>query len=199
MIVPKAYPLTLKLDCVNWPGEFPEKPDVSLQIWHSGNALHIIYKVDEPTVRAEEGTPGNYVYKDSCVEFFFRPDLADPHYYNFEWNAIGTLFLARRTGRQDPELAPEEVLAMVKAHSSEGSKPFAERPAKGPWTLEVEIPVEALWHHEIKSFDGVHAAANFYKCGDGLSVPHYVTWAPISADKPDYHRPEFFAALDFES
>lgn len=34
--------------------------------------------------------------------------------------------------------------------------------------------------------------ANFYKCGDGLTVPHYLSWSPIVTEKPDFHRPEFF-------
>jgi hypothetical protein len=48
------------------------------------------------------------------------------------------------------------------------------------------------------SLSGLRAKANFYKCGDGLTVPHFVTWAPISTEKPDYHRPEFFDWLEFE-
>ena len=85
--------------------------------------------------------------------------------------------------------------------------PFDERQAKGPWTLKVFIPLKALWHGlgdngqtaggAPRSLRGLHARANFYKCGDGLTVPHFVTWAPIATEKPDYHRPEFFADLQF--
>ncbi|MBQ1647521.1 MAG: hypothetical protein II047_03470, partial [Bacteroidales bacterium] len=63
--------------------------------------------------------------------------------------------------------------------------------------LKVFIPLKALWKSELKSLRGLHARANFYKCGDGLTVPHFVTWAPIATEKPDYHRPEFFADLLF--
>lgn len=147
----------------------------------------------------------------TCVEFFFQPRLDDPHYYNFEWNAIGTLNLSWRTGRADPEPAPEQVLAMVRAESSIGTgcacrypepfrkpEPFAERPADGPWSLLVKIPAKALWRSNLKSFDQLESRANFFKCGDALAVPHYVTWAPINTPSPDYHRPEFFAPVEFE-
>lgn len=187
-----------KLDCLNWPDKFPYKPEVSFTAWHCGDELTIEYKVREQSVRALEATPGNFVYKDSCVEFFIRPRLDDPHYYNFEWNPIGTLYLAYRTGRDDAELAPAEVLQMVKAEPSLGTEPFDERPSDGEWSLLVKIPVGALWRSGLDSFDHLHAMANFYKCGDGLSVPHYVTWAPIDTPKPDYHRPEFFVPVDFE-
>ena len=199
MLVPKSKPLSFRLECLNWPEEFPYKPEVRLEISHSGDSIHLEYRVDEATVRALQATPGGFVYEDSCVEFFFQPDPADPHYYNFEWNPIGTLYLAWRTGRQDPEHAPAEVLSLVKAEGSLGCEPFAERPAEGPWTLKIDIPVKALWHSDIKSLDGLRARANFYKCGDGLATPHYVSWAPISTANPDYHRPEFFAPLEFES
>ena len=189
---------TKKLECLNWPEQFPYKPEVSFNVFTEGTELHLEYTVNEKAVMAEEGKDGNFVYKDSCVEFFIQPDPQDPHYYNFEWNAIGTLYLAYRTGRADAEPAPAEVLAMVKRESSLGSKPFAEKPANGPWTLKIGIPPAALWHNKLTTFKGLRARANFYKCGDGLSTPHYVTWAPIDTPSPDYHRPEFFKEVMFE-
>jgi hypothetical protein len=50
----------------------------------------------------------------------------------------------------------------------------------------------------LTSLDGVAAAANFYKVGSGLSVPHYLTWNPVGTPAPDYHRPEFFGEVLFE-
>ena len=193
-----------RLSCLNWAGEFPYMPSVQFRIGYEDNGIHLEYTVDEQSVRALQDVPGGFVYKDSCVEFFFRPSADDPHYYNFEWNAIGTMYLAWRTGRQDPLNAPEEVLGLVKAKSSLGRKPFAEKPAEGPWTLKLFIPVEAFWKGGLPlkdgkpSLHGLQARANFFKCGDGLKVPHFVTWAPISTPKPDYHRPEFFDVVEFE-
>ncbi len=192
-----------RLDCLNWPAEWPYKPTVEFSIGYDDSGIRLDYSVDEQTIRALQGTPGGEVYEDSCVEFFFQPLTDDPHYYNFEWNAIGNLCLSWRTGRFDPEPAPAEVISSVQALSSCGSEPFAEKTAEGPWSLRVFIPLEALWKSALPlkdgkpSLRGLCARANFYKCGDGLSVPHFVTWAPISTEKPDYHRPEFFADLQF--
>lgn len=198
-----------RLEFLNWEAGWPYKPEVAFRIWHSGDVLHLEYKVDEQSVRAVETHDGNDVYKDSCVEFFFQPLTDDPHYYNFEFNAAGTMVVSWRTGRMDPEHASPEVLASVKrevsldggafAPSVEGSRVgFEERPAKDPWALKVDIPASALWRSGLRSFAGLHARANFYKCGDALKVPHFVTFAPIDTAKPDYHRPEFFTDLDFE-
>jgi hypothetical protein len=40
--------------------------------------------------------------------------------------------------------------------------------------------------------------ANFYKCGDELQTPHFLSWNPIEIDQPDFHRPDFFGTLEFE-
>lgn len=189
---------THKIETLNWADQFGYKPEVSFKAWHTGDVLHILYEVREETVKAEEGTDGNFVYKDSCVEFFLQPDSADPHYYNFEFNAAGTLYLAYRTSRFDPELAPSEVLASVKKHPSLGKETFAERSDVPVWTLEVEIPITALWKSDLKTWSGIEGRGNLYKCGDGLKTPHFVTWAPISTASPDYHRPEFFVPISFE-
>ena len=198
-----------RLDCLNWEAGWSYKPLVEFRLWHTGDVLHLEYRVDEQAVRAVETRDGHDVYQDSCVEFFFQPLPDDPHYYNFEFNAIGTMVCSWRTGRMDPEDAPAEVLASVRrevaldggafAPSVEGNRlGFEERPSDGPWSLRADIPVEALWRSGIRSFNGLRARGNFYKCGDALKVPHFVTFAPIDTARPDYHRPEFFTELAFE-
>ena len=191
-------PASQRIEILNWADQFGYKPEVTFNAWHTSDTLHILFEVKEETVKAEEGTDGNFVYKDSCVEFFFQPDLNDPHYYNFEFNAAGTLYLAYRTSRFDPELAPAEVLASVKKTPSLGKETFAERSDVPVWTLEVEIPISALWRSGLKTWSGIQGRGNLYKCGDGLKTPHFVTWAPISAPAPDYHRPECFVPISFE-
>ena len=45
---------------------------------------------------------------------------------------------------------------------------------------------------------GVAWRANFYKCADASSHPHWLTWAPVDWPQPDFHRKEFFGTLVFE-
>jgi len=186
------------LECLNWPEAYPYKPEVSFCCNIEDELLHIRYEVSEQSVRAEESVSGNPVYKDSCVEFFIKPLADDAHYYNFEWNAIGAMDLSYRTGRNDPENAPDSVLSSVAAVSSLGNEPFTEKIGETHWTLDIRIPASALWRSGIKSWKGLEARCNFYKCGDGLSVPHFVSWAPIESENPDFHRPEFFKPFIFQ-
>lgn len=186
-----------EIGCLNWPSAFPYKPDVRFRVWHDGEFFHIEYRVMEETTKAEQEVLGDPVYKDSCVECFIQPSDA-PYYYNFEWNAAGKLAMARRTGRNDPQDAPEEVLRSVRVEPSLGLEPFPEKELDGPWTLAAAIPCTALFGGEIDSWAGRKMKMNFFKCGDGLRTVHFITWAPVSTPRPDYHRPEFFAEVEFE-
>ena len=40
---------------------------------------------------------------------------------------------------------------------------------------------------------------NLYKCGDNLNQPHFLSWSPITLDKPNFHCPDFFGTLIFEN
>lgn len=185
------------IDTLNWPDSFPYKPSVSFVAWHDGQNLFLEYEVEEQGTKAEVNVPGQEVYMDSCVECFIKPLENDPRYYNFEWNAIGNLAMACRTGRNDPQPAPADVIASVGSVSTLGKEPFLEKNV-GKWTLKLKIPSSALFNSGIDSFDGRRMWMNLYKCGDGLKVPHYVTWQAVGTAKPDYHRPEFFVPVVFE-
>jgi len=54
-----------------------------------------------------------------------------------------------------------------------------------------------FFHHKVKNLKGKTFRANFYKCGDMLTVPHYVTWNPVGTENPDYHQPKYFGLLKF--
>ncbi len=181
----------------NWPEQFPYTPEVSFAAMHDGERLYVKWYVGEQSVRALESVDGNKVCTDSCVELFIRPS-GDDHYYNFEFNAAGTLYLARRTGRHDPTVAPDAVFASIERYPSLGSATFEERCGDVEWSLLVVIPISALFGNNFTSWSGLKAGMNLYKCGDALSVPHYISWAPIAITTPDFHRPEYFAEVLFE-
>lgn len=198
MLVRKGTPSDwISLENVNWKESFPYKPQVQFRVWHDGASFNIEYKVREQGTRALQTVLGGPVYEDSCVECFIQPDSADPRYYNFEFNPIGMMAMACRTGRFDPEDAPQKVLESVRIEATAGREPFDEKFVE-EWGLNISIPASALFNSGVKDFSGRRMKMNFFKCGDGLKVPHFVTWAPIDTPKPDYHRPEFFQPVEFE-
>ena len=186
-----------QISTLNWPEAFPYAPSVSFAMAHDGATVYIRFHVDEKTSAALEMNDGRDVYKDSCVEMFLMPG-DDGWYYNFEFNCAGTLCYSCRPGRQGAVLAPEACHADVLRRTSLPHEVLAETHVEGGWSLTAAIPVTALFRHDVQSLCGRRMKMNCYKCGDGLSTPHYLTWAPVRTEKPDYHRPEFFVDVLFE-
>jgi hypothetical protein len=186
----------LKLEQVNWE-EFPYQPEVSVQVAYNENELFLHYEVAEQAVKAVVTENNGRVWTDSCVEFFLSPEGNDV-YYNLEMNCIGTALLGFRK-KGDPTVhASDEVIGSIRRISSLGNKPFPEKKEPANWEITIAIPWEAFFKHELKPVEGQKMRGNFYKCGDELSVPHFVSWTRIKTESPAFHVPEFFGGLEFE-
>lgn len=187
------------IDTVNWPEEFPGKPDVKFAIAHNSDNILLHYKVTEDCVRAVGANDRDNVWEDSCVEFFCAPgEEGDDRYYNFETNCIGSLLSCIGPDRNSREFIPWECYRSVKRWASLGREPFELKSEKTSWELALVIPASVMYAHGIKSLDGAKFRGNFYKCGDNLPVVSFLSWAPISTPGPDFHCPRFFGKLNFE-
>jgi len=183
------------IDIVNW-FDYPYRPKVDFRMVYGASALLLQFRVKEQAVRAVATADNGEVWKDSCVEMFIN-SAGDGLYYNFEFNCIGTCLLAVGATRQDREMAKPEVLSKIRRKTSLERKPFAERKGETEWDLSAVIPFVCFFKHPDYAPDGKTARANFYKCGDDLTVPHYLSWNPIKAENPDFHRPECFGNVRF--
>ena len=186
-----------RMDCVNWVEDYPYAPKVEFRIAHADDRILLHYRVEEESVASMAGHDNGRVWEDSCCEFFFVP-AADGLYYNVECNCTGTLLIGAGAEREGRMLAPEAVLQSVDRWSSLGSRPFEERVGKVKWELALVIPMSACFRSKVGSLSGQVLKANFYKCGDKLERPHFLSWNPINVAKPDFHRPDFFGELRFE-
>ena len=184
------------IDCVNWK-EYPYQPIVKFRAAHTGDAILLHFQVTEASVRAVALADDGRVWEDACVEFFLSPEGND-FYYNFECNCATKLLLHGGPAGGERPTASEEVLKSVKRWSSLGTEPFEERVGECTWEVALVIPASAIFRHEIETFNGKTMRANFYKCGDKLQTPHYLSWGPIELPKPKFHCPEFFGELVFE-
>jgi hypothetical protein len=184
-----------RIDTINWK-DYDYKPDVRFNIAYGEKELFIKYYVTEDHFKAEKTETNQMVCEDSCVEFFVSP-AADGIYYNIEFNAIGTCLLGTGTGRHDSKRAPAEIISAIRRLCSVDPGPKQEIGGPFSWTLTIAVPFETFFQHRITDLKGKTFRANFYKCGDKLEVPHYVTWNPVGTEKPDYHRPEYFGILKF--
>lgn len=184
----------LSLNKINWP-EFPYRPEVTLFLGWETNRLHLLYRVKESSFRALVTLDNGPVCTDSCVEFFFmRP--GDREYINLELNALGTVHIMTGTGRENRQALSEEKKKGLAIGSSHGSGPQPLTEEETYWELAVTLPMERLYgfREDLSEFS---LMGNFYKCGDCLSRPHFLSWAPVKTDKPDFHTPQFFREIHF--
>ena len=186
----------VSVENINWP-DFSYKPEVKFRIVHIGDQILLKFYVREKNIGAKTSIINGDIYKDSCVEFFISP-LANGIYFNFEFNCIGIPHVGYGAGRHDRQLLPVDVLQTIKTRSSLGTEPFAERHGDFSWELFIQIPVSCFLTESIELFNGLSSKGNFYKCGDELAEPHFVTWNPVKTENPDYHQYGFFGDIQFD-
>jgi len=184
-----------KVKNVNWPAEFPYCPSMEFGIAHTDDAFLIHYRIEEQSVRAVALKDNDSVWEDSCAEFFISP-AADGLYYNIECNCAAKLLIGVGEGRNNRELASPEIMKQVDRWASLGTTPFDTKEKPTTWELALRIPYSIFFRHNITTLDGCKLKGNFYKCGDKLPVPHFISWNPIQTPQPDFHCPQYFGELE---
>jgi hypothetical protein len=164
--------------------------EATAQACHDGENLYVRMQAKEKNILATLTGPLEQVCNDSCLEFFFAPMANDKRYFNFEWNLLGALYLgfgAERNTRVRQIVKSKDELFAPKTFKTEDG-----------WGVEFMIPASFIQVYMPEFTLSGEAACNFYKCGDKTEIQHYLAWAPLSSEKPDYHRRQDFAKIIFE-
>ena len=185
-----------RIATINWEA-YPSAPNLRFRIAYSKDELYVQFEVEEEVVRAtythdETSKP----YEDSCVEFFWIP-ADDGIYYNLEFNAIGTLLFEGGPTKASRHRFGNEVTAQIRRSSTLGRDAFGTKEGPCSWRLTAAIPLSLFTLSHVSPLEGRKVRANFYKCGDKLPVPHYVSWSPINTEHPNFHTPDFFGTICF--
>lgn len=181
-----------KIDQISWT-EYPYLPEVNFKIAYTNHSIFLEYKVREKHLKAIYKETNEPVYKDSCVEFFISFDQI--HYYNFEFNSIGTALVGYGTAERDlRKRLPVDLIEKIKTESIIKDRKVGD---EEQWTLQLQIPFELFYNENLSCLKGTKATANFYKCGDDLPEPHFVSWNKIETTEPNFHLPEFFGEITF--
>ncbi|MBD5224468.1 MAG: hypothetical protein HDS68_00640 [Bacteroidales bacterium] len=184
------------IESLNWPSLFPYRPLTVVTAAHSERYLYIDFLVRCNYLRAVNFTDNSPVGEDSCVEFYVSPVPDSDIYWIFELNCVGTINAARCQGKRECVHLNEEALKKIKRYTSVGTRPFQEVEGSFIWNVAMAIPLELLG----LKYSGkpIELKGNFNKCASATSQPHYVSWAPIFTEEPDFHRPEFFGNIILE-
>lgn len=176
-----------------WP-VYPYKPKVSFAIAYTKDAVLLKYFVQEKWLRVSCYTTNSPVHRDNCVEFFVAFD--DEAYYNLEFNCIGTCYAAFGKSREERQLLPGELIAKIRRLAAvENVEDGVQKYVR--WQLTLVVPLEVFMHHQLHQLKNRTCNVNFYKCGDDLPEPHFLSWKNITAEAPDFHLPAYFGQLQF--
>ncbi len=187
----------------NYMGEKPEHfPTVYAKVAYTDSNIYVIFKVNDQFVRSVAKKYQDKVFKDSCVEFFFTPDdNTKKGYFNLESNCGGVqLFQYNALDKEKRYPITYEDYEKVKVAHSLPKINDPEIKKKITWYLEYKIPFDLItkYYKMDKPKAGTEWKANFYKCGDKTSHPHWLTWNKVDYPSPNFHLPQFFGTLIFE-
>lgn len=194
--------LPLSVDCRRPEGS-PHHPGTFCKLLYDDTNIYGIFRVEDQYVRSIHTLFQSEVWKDSCVEFFVQPKV-DGGYFNFEFNCGGALLASYVTNptrangilQEFQPLTPADD-RQIRRFSSLAGLVDPEIPEPIVWHLEFSIPFAVL-----EKYAGPPCAAagqiwraNFYKCGNETSHPHWLSWAPLR--ERNFHDPASFGSIEF--
>ena len=187
------------------PRSTAHRPRVEARLLHDGRTIAGMFRVHDRNVLARATAYQAPTHEDSCVEFFAMP-RAGVGYFNFEWNAIGTLLLwyidgpRRADGTFESYIpVPQETARAIAVNASLAQPILEERSGPLLWTVSFRIPLVLFetFVGPLGDLGGQTWQANFYKCADATSQPHWGAWSDIG-ERLDFHQPARFGEIVFE-
>ena len=179
------------------------QPQTQCKLLYDCDNIYGIFQVNDRYVRCVHTEFQSEVYKDSCVEFFIQPEGTDA-YFNFEFNCGGAMLASYITDptriagsvREFIPLTPEDNRE-IKRYTSLPLTIEPEITSPLTWFLGFSIPFAVLRRYTaIPAETGDHFwRANFYKCGNETSRPHWGSWSPVH--ELNFHLPADFGEIRF--
>jgi len=180
-------------------------PQTECQLQYDAKGIYGLYQVRDRYVKAAVTQFQGRVCTDSCVEFFIAP-RDGTGYVSFEFNCSGIMLTHHvlDPGREPGgplakfrELTLQEVKEVKIFHTLSG-RIDPEIAGETRWRLGFFIPFELLTRvtDAAKPEPGTIWQANFYKCADSCSHPHWASWQPVY--ELNFHLPECFGKIEFK-
>ncbi len=195
-------------------GDRKPKPrfDTRAAIRWDDDYLYVAARMEEPHVWGSLTEKNSVIFKDNDFEIFIDPDGDHHYYYEFEVNALNTIWeltLEKPYRDGGPAVSPTNIAGLISAVHVDGTL-NAPHDVDRFWSVEVAIPWEGLapysrravppaegeqwrmnfsrvqWHHEL---DG-----NAYRKVPDKPENNWV-WSPQGV--VDMHRPEHWGYVQF--
>lgn len=156
--------------------KFGFMPKTCAKILYNDYGIIIQMETDEKPLLARFQKQNDPVCKDSCMEFFISPNKNDDRYLNFEFNSLGTMYLAVRTSRNDAVFPVEDKEFFCVENLIDENK----------WINQFTIPFEFI--DKLFTSHTHTMLGNLYKCGEDTEKEHYLSYYPLAAGNDDFHQ-----------
>lgn len=107
--------------------------------------------------------------------------LSSTHWGRLTWDLVGRGHTVRQIVKKPEELFRPE--------------PFL---TERGWGIQYRVTGEFIRRYFPDLRLEGQSACNFYKCGDRTLRPHYLSWSPMTAKTPDFHRRQDFGTIRFD-
>ena len=157
--------------------------------------LYVAFEAQDAHISAYLTGRDSPVSRDDAVEVFFACDPMDVSiYFNFEFNAIGTILDRSPANNRDGTWNSEGVRVGI---SIDGTLNDSTDTDQG-WTTEIAIPFEDLAPHapRLPPHDGDQWRLNLYRIGGEVN-PQFSLWSDTRTERPQYHKPDRFGMVRF--
>ena len=174
-----------------WQGGQKERTEARM-LWND-DGLYVAFVAWDHHVTAVHTERDAPVSRDDCVEVFIAPDTSDVSiYYNFEFNALGTILDRSPRDKRSSAWNADGVQVAVTIDGTLNENADAD----SLWTTEIAIPFDAFEGFAPPPTSGTVWRLNLYRTGGAVNL-QYMTWSNTKADRPNFHAPQRFGAVYF--
>ena len=163
-------------------------------LWDEEN-LYVSFVAHDPHISATLTERDDPVSRDDCVEVFVAPDTgAVRTYFNFEFNALGTILDRSPRDNRSNAWDAEGVQIAIAIDGTLNEESDEDR----QWTAEIVIPFSSFdpFAPRLPPEDGDVWRLNLYRTGGQVNL-QYMTWSNTLTSKPSFHVPERFGIVHF--
>lgn len=180
-------------------------PMTRAKLLYDDKNIYVFFIVQDNYVRSVAQAHHGDVWADSCVEFFFTPgeDISEG-YFNVEANCGGFILMRHQIVEGQCQ-KPVDVNDIDKMNIEHSMPKIVEPEITEPttWTLKYALGFDVIEKYASlkKPETGVKWRANFFKCAENNSHPHWLTWAFVDNSglpEPNFHIPQYFGELQFD-